>query len=141
MFRMLYKRVVWHYEVVDDFTYLGSTISSNLSLDVELNTRIGKAATAMAHLNKIVWSNAILTTNTKMRVYQACVFGDLLYGSKSWTLYLRQERRLNTLHSLTQTDTSYSMAGPLNKQGRPRQRQHSNNVWSPLSDTFTLAWA
>ena len=31
-------------EVVDDFTYLGSTMSSNLSLDTELNTRIGKAA-------------------------------------------------------------------------------------------------
>ena len=33
-------------EVVEDFTYLGSTISSNLSLDTELNKRIGKAAAA-----------------------------------------------------------------------------------------------
>ena len=37
-------------KVVEDFTYLGSTISNNLSLDTELNTRIGKAATAMARL-------------------------------------------------------------------------------------------
>ncbi|XP_071943876.1 uncharacterized protein [Antedon mediterranea] len=29
-------------EVVDKFTYLGSTVSSNLSLDAELNIRIGK---------------------------------------------------------------------------------------------------
>ena len=28
--------------VVDNFKYLGSTISSNLSLDVEINARIGK---------------------------------------------------------------------------------------------------
>ena len=40
--------------VVDNFKYLGSTISSNLSLDVEINARIGKAATVMAKLNKMV---------------------------------------------------------------------------------------
>ena len=41
-------------EVVEDFTYLGSTISSNLSLHSELNKRIGKsvAALCLAHLGK-----------------------------------------------------------------------------------------
>ncbi|XP_051973121.1 probable RNA-directed DNA polymerase from transposon BS isoform X1 [Xyrauchen texanus] len=81
-------------EVVDNFTYLGSTISSNLSLDAELNTRIGKAAAAMARLAKRAWDNSMLTNHTKMRVYQACVLSTLLYGSEAWTLYSRQERRL-----------------------------------------------
>ena len=40
--------------VVDNFKYLGSTISSNLSLDVKINARIGKAATVMAKLHKRV---------------------------------------------------------------------------------------
>ena len=40
----------------------------------------------------------MLTTNTKMRVYQACVLSTLLYGSESWTLYTRQEGRLNAFH-------------------------------------------
>ena len=39
--------------VVDSFTFLESTISSNLSLDVEINARIGKAATVMAKLNSL----------------------------------------------------------------------------------------
>ena len=59
-------------EVVDKFTYLGSTISSNLSLDAELNTRIGRAATELTRLTKQVWDNSMLTTNTKIRVHQAC---------------------------------------------------------------------
>ena len=54
-------------EVVEDFTYLGSTISSNLSLDAELNTWIRKAVTAMACLVKRVWENSMLTINTKMK--------------------------------------------------------------------------
>ncbi|XP_076471172.1 uncharacterized protein LOC143301052 [Babylonia areolata] len=41
-------------EVVEDFTYLGSTISSNLSLGAELNKRIGKAAAAMTRVAKWV---------------------------------------------------------------------------------------
>ena len=35
-------------EVVEEFVYLGSTISSNLFLDIELDKRIGKAVKAMA---------------------------------------------------------------------------------------------
>ena len=76
--------------VMEHFTYLGSTISTNMSLDAELSTRIGKAATAWALHTERVWSNGLLTTNTKMRVYQACVVSILLYGSESWTLYSRQ---------------------------------------------------
>ena len=83
-------------EVVDEFVYLGSTISSNLSLDNELNTKIGKASTAMARLATRVWDNSILTTNTMMKVYQACVLSTLLYSSETWTLYSCQEGRLNT---------------------------------------------
>ena len=85
-------------EVVENFTYLGSTISSNLSLDAELNKRIGKAAMALARLGKGVWDNSMLTIGTKMKVYQACVLSTLLYGSESWTLYSHQECRLNSFH-------------------------------------------
>lgn len=85
-------------EVVNKFTYLGSTISNNLSLDPELNCRIGKATTAMARLTKRVWENDMLTVKTKMKVYQACVLSTLLYGSEAWTLYSHQEHRLNTFH-------------------------------------------
>jgi hypothetical protein len=85
-------------EVVDKFTYLGSTIFNSLSLDAELNVRIGKASTTMARQSKRMWDNTMLTRNTKMRVYQACVLSMLLYGSESWTLYSHQERRLNAFH-------------------------------------------
>ena len=75
----------------DNFKYLGSTISSNLSLDVEINASIGKAVTAMAKLNKMVWQNIHLTMNTRLKVYQTCVTSILLYGSETWTPNARQE--------------------------------------------------
>ncbi len=40
----------------------------------------------------------MLTTNTKIKVYQASVLSIFLYGSETWTMYIWQERRLNSFH-------------------------------------------
>ena len=84
-------------EVVEDFIYLGSNISNNLSLDT-INRRIGKAACTMAKLTKRVWENKVLTENIKMRIYQACALSTILYGSESWTT--RQWREASGTPSL-----------------------------------------
>ena len=55
------------------FTYLGSTITNNLSLDTEVNKRVRKAATTLTHPTFNVWSNPKLTVKTKMTVYNACI--------------------------------------------------------------------
>ena len=79
-------------EVVHEFTYLGSTTTDNLSLDAELNKRIGKAATTVERLTTRVWENS------KMAVYNACVISTLLYGSEAWTTYSKQGQKLNSFH-------------------------------------------
>lgn len=56
-------------DVVHHFNYLGPTVTDNLSLDVELENRIRKAAATLARLNTRVWSNPMLTEKTKMAVY------------------------------------------------------------------------
>ena len=88
----------YNLEVVENFTYLGSTISNSLSIDVEVNSRIAKAIAVMAKLNQRVWNNSSLTEKTRMHVFQACVLSTLLYGSESWTIYARHEKKLNSSH-------------------------------------------
>uniref|UniRef100_UPI00339881BD reverse transcriptase domain-containing protein n=1 Tax=Acinetobacter baumannii TaxID=470 RepID=UPI00339881BD len=51
-------------EPVADFNYLGSTVSNSVSVDVEVNRRIAKAAAVMARLNRRVWKNLNLTMKT-----------------------------------------------------------------------------
>ncbi|XP_045448721.1 uncharacterized protein LOC123657186 [Melitaea cinxia] len=85
-------------QVVDRFCYLGSTVSNNLSLEAEINTRIGKAATTFGRLSTRVWNNKHLTNRTKMIVFQACVLSTLLYGAETWTSYAKQERQINTFY-------------------------------------------
>ena len=54
-------------ETVHEFTYLGSVITDNLSLDKELDRRIGKATGTLARLTKRVWKNNKLTIKTKIK--------------------------------------------------------------------------
>ena len=71
-------------EAVHQFQYLGSTLTDTLSLDTEINKRIGKASTTLAKLATRVWENKHLTVTTKVIVYKACISCTLLYGSESW---------------------------------------------------------
>ena len=72
--------------VVDGFVYLGSTLSTNGSLDAEISRRIAKASTAFGKLEKRVWSDRGITTNTKLNVCEACVLTVLLEESDTWQL-------------------------------------------------------
>lgn len=85
-------------EVTSHFTSLGSTITSNPSLDSELNKHIARATAMMAQLSKKVWENSLLIVNTKLLGYQACVLSSLLYGSETWTIYARQKKHLVNFH-------------------------------------------
>ena len=66
-------------EVVNSFTYLGSTVSDMLNLDTEISSRITKAAGVMAKLDKRVWNNSLLSERTKALVYQACVLHPVVW--------------------------------------------------------------
>lgn len=70
------------FEVTYHFTYLGSTTTNNLSLDMEIDKHIAKAAAVMTKLSKSVRNDSQLTLRTKLNV---CVLSKLLYGSETWT--------------------------------------------------------
>ena len=79
----------------DSFVYLGSTMTSDLSPDKELDRWIGRAYGIFAQLAKKVWENSNLTIKTKMAVYRACILSTLLYGNSNKTLcFVRHPREM-----------------------------------------------
>jgi len=72
-------------EIVTDFCYLGSNVSSNGSCEKEVRMRIGKAGASFGNLNRI-WKNQIFTKRTKFRLYETIVLSTLLYGAELWPL-------------------------------------------------------
>ena len=86
-------------EVLNDFTYLGSNISSDGEVGKEVSIRIAKAARAFGCLQKSVFQNSRLSIDTKRKVYKATVLAMLLYGAEAWTIKARELKRLSSFHN------------------------------------------
>nr|VZI28302.1 unnamed protein product [Spirometra erinaceieuropaei] len=85
-------------QVVENFPYLGSTLSRNTKIDDEVANRISKASQAFGRLKSTVWNRHGLQLSTKLKMYKAVILPTLLYGAETWTVYTRQARRLNHFH-------------------------------------------
>ena len=82
-------------EVVDNFTYLGSSISNNGGIGSEIRTRISKARLVFASL-KHLWHQKGLSLHLKGRVYKTTVRAVPLYGCETWPLRVEDLRQLQT---------------------------------------------
>ncbi|BHF76265.1 hypothetical protein SprV_0501936300 [Sparganum proliferum] len=85
-------------QVVENFPYLGSTLSRNTLIDDEVANRISKASQAFGRLLCTVWNRHGLQLSTKLKMYKAVILPTLLYGAETWTVYTKQARRLNHFH-------------------------------------------
>nr|VZI42020.1 unnamed protein product [Spirometra erinaceieuropaei] len=85
-------------QVVENFPYLGSTLSLNTKINDEVANRISKASQAFGRLHSTVWNRHGLQLSTKLKMYKAVILPTLLYGAETWTVYTRQARRLNHFH-------------------------------------------
>ena len=82
-------------EIVQEFTYLGSSISKDGEVKGEVKCRIGKAARAFGCLHKPIFQNHRLSVETKRKVYRAVVLSVLLYGAETWAIKAESVRRLS----------------------------------------------
>ena len=96
-------------KLVDKFTYLGSSVSSN---EKDIKTWLAKAWTAINGL-LVIWKSD-LTDKMKRSFFQAAAVSILLYGCTTWTLTKRMEKKLDGNYTRMQRAI-------LNKSGR----QHS----------------
>ncbi|BHF69010.1 hypothetical protein SprV_0301205100 [Sparganum proliferum] len=85
-------------QVVDSFTYLGSTLSRTTKIDDEVAHCISKASQAFGRLQNTVWNRHSLQLNTKLKTYRDVILSTLLCGAETWTLYMKQARKLNNFH-------------------------------------------
>ena len=79
-------------EIVDEFKYLGSNMSSS---EKDMKCRKGQAWLAFRRLEKI-WNSKTTSIELKIKIFQASSLSILLYGSETWVL---DQRQLNQLDS------------------------------------------
>jgi len=78
---------------VEDFIYLGGTISEDATTDQDVKRRIGLACGVMQSLCSI-WKAKNISLETKVKVYETLVLSVLLYNSETWALKETAKQKL-----------------------------------------------
>jgi hypothetical protein len=81
------------FERVEEFKYLGATLTNRNSIHEEIKSRL-KSGNACYHSLQNLLSSRLLSKNTKIKVYRTVAFPVVLYGCETWSLALREEQRL-----------------------------------------------
>ena len=137
-------------KLVDEFTYLGSSVSST---EKDIDTRLTKAWTAIDRLS-IIWKSN-LTDKMKRSFFQALFVSILLYGFTTWTLTKRLEKKLDGNYtrmlrailnrSWQQHPTRRQLYGhlpPTTKTIQARRTRHAGHRWRSKDEIVSdvLLW-
>ena len=80
---------------VPAYKHLGTMLTSDHGLEVELSTRIGTAASAFTHLARPLLTNRHFPSDIRLRLFHALIVSKLFFGLGAWhTLTPKQLQRL-----------------------------------------------
>jgi len=86
------------FERVDEFKYLGTTLTNQNSIQEEIKSRL-KSGNACYHTVQNILSSGLLSKNLKIKIYKTIILPVVLYGCETWSLTLREERRLRVFEN------------------------------------------
>jgi len=81
------------FERVEEFKYLGTNLAYQNSIQEEIKCRL-KSGNACYHSVKNLLSSSLLSKNLWIKIYGTIILPVVLYGCETWSLTLREERRL-----------------------------------------------
>jgi len=83
---------------VEEFKYLGTTLTDQNSIQEEIKSRL-KLGNPCYHSVQNLLSSRLLSKNLKIKIYRTIILPAVLYGCETWSLPLREERRLRVFEN------------------------------------------
>ena len=86
------------FERVEEFKYLGTTLTNQNSIPEESKSRL-RSGSVCYHSVQNLLSSRLLSKNLKSKTYRTIILL-VLYGCETWSLTLRDERRLRVFENM-----------------------------------------
>jgi hypothetical protein len=83
---------------VSQFRYLGTKVTNQNLIQEEIKRRLS-SGNACYHLVQNLLSSRLFSRNLRFRIYKAIIFPVIFYGCETWSLTLREERRLRVFEN------------------------------------------
>jgi hypothetical protein len=80
-------------ESVQEYVYLGHTITSNGKCETEIRKRIGIAKGAFNNMKQVL-TNKQISTQLKIRLVKCYIYSTFIYALETWILKRPQRRKL-----------------------------------------------
>ena len=84
------------FERVEDFKYLGRTLTNQNSIPEEIKSRLRSGNACYLSVQYLSYSR-LLSKNLKIKIYRIIILPVVLYGCETWSVILREERKLRVL--------------------------------------------
>ena len=81
------------FERVVEWKYLGTTLTNQNSIQKDLKSRL-KSGNACYHSVQNLLSSSLPSKNLKIKIHRTIILPVVLCGCETWSLTLREERRL-----------------------------------------------
>jgi len=84
---------------VEEFKHLGTTSTNQNFIPEEINSRLS-SGNACYHSVQNHLSSRLLSKNLKIKIYRTIILPVVLYGYETWSLTLREERKLRVFENM-----------------------------------------
>ena len=84
---------------MEEFKYLGTTLTNQDSIPEEIKSRL-RPGNACYHSVQNLLSSRLLSKNLKIKIYRTIILHFVLYGCETWSLTLREERKLRVFENM-----------------------------------------